>query len=258
MAKDAKGAKDSASNVQLLTTHYYRENQRRGSAELLLHPDPRLKDVLVRLRTASQHSGIPWRICETNSFSGGGLRGVSDSFVGTLWTLDFMLLLAAYGCAGVNIETGVNQLGFVSSYSPIQDDGKGMNTAGPSYYGMLAFAAAARGCDEILPIDFDAMGINVTAYALGAEGKPRSVVVVNKDRAQDTQFSIKQLGTSAVSVLRLTAPSAESKSGITLGRSGVDLRGRWTAASEEHIQDGVVTVPRMSAVVLRSPDHAHV
>jgi len=257
MAKDAKGAKDSASNVQLLTTHYYRENQKRGSAELLLYPDPRLKDVLVRLRAASQASGIPWRMCETNSFSGGGLPGVSDSFIGTLWTLDFMLLLAVYGCAGVNVETGVNQLGFISSYSPIQDDGKGRNTAGPSYYGMLGFAAAARGCDEILPMDFDAMGINVTAYALGAEGKLRSVVVVNKDGARDAQLSIKQLGMSAASFLRLTAPSAESKSGITFGDSAVDPSGRWMAASEEHIQDGSVTVPRMSAAILRSTDHAH-
>jgi hypothetical protein len=104
MAADANG------DVQLLTTHYYWNNQSRGSAEQLLVAPPRLKDILTRLRTASRQSGIPWRMCETNSFSGGGLPGVSDTFVGALWTLDFMLLLAQYGCAGVNIETGVNQL----------------------------------------------------------------------------------------------------------------------------------------------------
>lgn len=62
MARDANG------EVQLLTTHYYRTNQTRGTAEQLLTPDPRLIDVLTRLRTASQQSGIPWRMCETNSF----------------------------------------------------------------------------------------------------------------------------------------------------------------------------------------------
>ena len=80
MAKDAHG------DVQLLTTHYYRGGQNRGSAEQLLHPDPRLKDVLTRLRTASQQSGISWRMCETSSFSGGGLKGVSDTMIGALWT----------------------------------------------------------------------------------------------------------------------------------------------------------------------------
>lgn len=87
MARDANG------DVQLLTTHYYRGGQKQGSAEQLLAPDPRLKSILERLRAASKASGIPWRMCETNSFFGGGLPGVSDTFVGALWTLDFMLLL---------------------------------------------------------------------------------------------------------------------------------------------------------------------
>jgi hypothetical protein len=259
MAKDAKAAKDLASNVQLLTTHYYREYQKRGSAEQLLHADPRLNDALVRLRAASRESGIPWRMCETNSFSGGGLPGVSDTFVGALWTLDYMMLLAEYGCAGVNIETGVNQLGFISSYSPIVDDGKGPATAGPSYYGMLAFATASKDCPEVLPIDFDAQGINMTAYTLGAGGKPRSVVVVNKDRVQDANLSLKSFGMKRVSVLRLSAPSAESKTGITFGGSGADTGAAsegWRAVNEESISDGMVHVPRMSAVVVRASGRA--
>lgn len=71
---------------------------------------------------------------------------MSDTFIGALWTLKVMLLLAQYGCAGVNMETGVNQLGFISSYSPIQDDTKGVNSAGVPYYGMLAFATAFADC----------------------------------------------------------------------------------------------------------------
>ncbi len=103
MAQDARG------RVQLLTTHYYRNGQARGSAEQLTLPDPRLRNVAERLRIASQQSGIPWRMCEMNSFSGGGRPGVSDTFIGALWTLNVMLYLAQSGCAGINIETGVNQ-----------------------------------------------------------------------------------------------------------------------------------------------------
>jgi hypothetical protein len=245
-------AKDSKHDVQLLTTHYYRGNQKHGTAEQLLHSDPQLKDALVRLRSIAQQSGIPWRMCETNSFSGGGRPGVSDTFVGALWTLDYMLLLAEYGCSGVNIETGVNQLGFVSFYSPIQDDGKGMNTAAASYYGMLAFAAASANCPEILPIDLDTNGINMTTYVLGADGEPRSVVVVNRDRLQDARLSITELGLGTVLALRLLAPSPDSNTGLTLGSSAVDSEGRWTAKTEERIHDGTVAVPRMSGLVLRS------
>ena len=248
MARDAKG------DVQLLTTHYYRNGQKRGTAEQLLFPDPRLKDVLTRLRAASQQSGIPWRMCETNSFSGGGRPGVSDTFVGALWTLDYMLLLASYGCSGVNLETGVNQLGFVSSYSPIKDDGHGVNTAGIPYYGMLAFATAFAGCHEILPMEIADQDPQLTVYVLGAAGKAASVVVVNKNRLQDADLSIAELGMGPVSALRLLSPSAESTTQVTFAGAMVDPEGRWTAKSQERIRDGHVSVPRMSAVVLRRAD----
>ena len=245
MAEDANG------DVQLLTTHYYRNNQSRGSADQLLAPDAHLKEVLTRLGTASRQSGIPWRMCETNSFSGGGLPGVSDTFAGALWTLDFMLLLAEYGCAGVNIETGVNQLGFISSYSPIQDDGKGTNTAGIPYYGMLAFRQAMAGCSEVLPASIDIGGFNVTAYVLGHQGKPRSVVVVNRD-IRDLNISIRELGFSDVSGLRMLAPAPDSNTEVTLGGAAVDQDGQWRSASEERFSKQVVAVPKMSAAVLRS------
>jgi len=244
-------AEESHGDVQILTTHYYRNGQTHGSVEQLINPDPALKEKLMRLRTASQRSGIPWRMCETNSFSGGGRPGVSDTLVGALWTLDYMLLLAQYGCSGVNMETGMNQLGFVSSYSPIQDDGKGVNTAGVPYYGMLGFATAIADCAEILPVEFDAQGANVTAYAAGTAGKPRAVIVVNRDHSPDVNVSLQRLGLRSVSVLRLLA-SAESKTGVTFGGAAVDNSGHWTATEQEHIRDGMVRVPPMSAAVLRA------
>ena len=211
MASDAKG------EVQLLTTHYYRNGQRRGSAEQLLKPDPRLEDVLARLRKISQDSGIPWRMCEINSFSGGGLPGVSDTLVGALWTLNTMLILAQYGCAGVNMETGVNQLGFVSSYSPIQDDGSGVNSAGVPYYGMLAFATAFAGCHQLFPLEADEKSESVHAYMFGTGGTPRSVAIVNVDSTMAARVSLAGLKAERATVLRLVAPAADSRTGVRFG-----------------------------------------
>lgn len=245
-------ANGSKGDVQLLTTHYYRGNQKSGTAEQLLRSDPGLGALLVRLRTVSAQSEIPWRMCETNSFFGGGRSGVSDTFVGSLWVLDYMLLLAQYGCSGVNIETGINQLGFISSYSPIQDDLRGTNTAGPSYYGMLAFSTAFADCNQILPIDAGAPDINMTIYVLGSSGKPRSIVIVNKDSLQDAHLSTRELGIERSVALRLSAPSADSKTGITFADSAVAPDGRWKAGTKDEIRDGAIAVPRLSAVVLRS------
>lgn len=244
MSKDAHG------DVQLLTIHYYRNGQRRGSVEQLAVPDPMLQSKLKRLKATARQSGIPWRMCETNSFSGGGRPGVSDTMLAALWTLDYMLLLAQYGCAGVNIETGVNQLGFVSFYSPIQDDGKGNNTAGVPYYGMLACVTAMDGSPEVLPIDMDLHGMNITAYALGTAGKPRSLVVVNRDASQDAEVVFADLKMGSVHAMRLSAPSEFSRADVTFAGAAVDAGGHWRPRKVESIRNGKVTVPRMSAVVL--------
>jgi hypothetical protein len=246
MSEDAKG------EVQLLTTHYYRNGQARGSAEQLISADPRLDDVLASLRAASRQSGIPWRMCEMNSFSGGGRPGVSDTFLGALWTLNIMLLLAQSGCAGVNLETGVNQLGFVSSYSPIQDDGKGVNSAGVPYYGMLAFAAAFEGCHQMFPLDAGSWSDSLDSYVLGANGTPRNAVIVNMDPAVDVQVSVAKLGMKDARVLCMVAQAADSKVGVTLGGAQVDESGRWKARSKERISNGYVSVPRSSAALVLS------
>jgi hypothetical protein len=250
MAADAKG------DVQLLTTHYYRNGQKRGSAEQLLSPDPRLDDIAARLRVASERSGLPWRMCEMNSFSGGGLPGASDTFIDALWTLDVMLRLAEGGCAGVNMETGVNQLGFVSSYSPIQDDGKGANSAGAPYYGMLAFATAFAGCHQMFPLERALENDAVSMYALGSQGKAHRLVVINRSREDDIGVSLAQSDLDHIldhaDVLRLEAPAAESTAGVTLGRAAINEAGRWKAKSHERVRSRSVDVPRMSAVVLRS------
>ena len=248
MAEDAHG------DVQLLTTHYYFTDQNHGKADDLLHPDPRLMNILVRLRAASTASHIPWRMCETNSFSGGGLRGVSDTFLGALWTLDYVLLLAAFGCSGVNIETGVNQLGFISPYSPIQDDSRENYSAGIPYYGMLAFAEAARGCGEIVALQLPSQPPSslgeVTGYALGDAGRLSAVAIINRGDS-DVCVSLAQLGFHRrLYALRLLAPSLFSKTNVTLAGASVDENGNWKPTHIEPVESSSVLVPKTSAVVL--------
>jgi hypothetical protein len=241
-------AADASGEVQLLTTHYYRGAQAKGTAEQLATPDPELREKLEKLRKAARASGIPYRICETNSFFGGGRPGLSDTLLGALWVLDFMLLLARYGCAGVNIETGVNQLGFVSSYSPIQDDGKGRNYAGAPYYGMLACAMALRDAPEVLPLEVDAGGRNVTVHALGHSRRLRSLTIVNRDSRAAVVGLPKMTPAQA---FRLAGPSALSQSGVTFAGATVDDDGRWEPQQPETVRESEITVPAMSAVVLR-------
>jgi hypothetical protein len=114
------------------------------------------------------------------------------------------------------------------------------------------------GGQEALPIEVDTSGVDLTAYALGTGGKPHSVVVVNRERTRDVHIDLAQLGLGSVAVLRLTAPSADSKTGITFGGATVDTNGHWKARDHDHVSGSNVTVSAMSAVVLHSTDrHKH-
>ncbi len=206
---------------------------------------------MQRLRRASVGSGLPWRMCETNSFFGGGRPGVSDTFTGALWTLDYMLLLAGAGCAGVNMETGVNQLGFISSYSPIQDDGAGRNSAGVPYYGMLAFALATRDAPDVYATALPLAGGDIRAYALGKAGRLRSVVLINRSVERSVRISLPMAPWDNFTAVRLSAPSLDSRTDITLGGASMDASGAWSPASEPSLH-GKVDLPAGSAVILRA------
>jgi hypothetical protein len=244
-------AKDAPGEVQLLTTHYYRAGQRQGTLDQLMRPDPALGEKLTRLGLASRVSGIPWRMCETNSFSGGGRPGLSDTFAAALWTLNYLLQLAQSGCAGVNLETGMNQLGFMSFYSPIKAVANGDVEVGASYYGMLAFAAAVAGGAEMLPAKLETRDSDIVAYAIGKHARPQAAVIINWSETHERSVSLTALGFRSPMVLLLAAPSLNSKDGVTFGQAQIDAFGRWKPAATERIDRSQIVIPPATAVLLK-------
>jgi hypothetical protein len=224
-------ARDEGKDVKLLTHHYYRSGQRQPAATFdnLLHTDPRLIKILDQLRADSQRYGVPYRLVEINSFSGGGKPGVSDTFTSALWALDLLFTLSAYEGAGLNLETGLNQLGFVSSYSPIFDDQQGHLSARPCYYAVLAFALAGRG--RRIRTDVSSSGANVTAYGALDKNAHVWITVINKDPAQRARTKVSSTSSfKSVDVMRLTAPSFDAKTGTTLAGNAVSAEGYWQAS----------------------------
>src|SRR3954470_3214751 len=180
----ARFAHDEGGDIALLTAHHYVTGQDKPDATqgTLLAEDKKYQSALAIYRQASNAAAKPWRMCETNSFYGGGKDGVSNSFAAALWALDYLLVLASYGCAGVNMETSVNHLGKISYYTPISDDLNGHYGAAPEYYGLLAFAQLSDG--GMSPVAVAANGINLTAWSVVSRGE-RALAIINKDTAQD-------------------------------------------------------------------------
>ena len=174
---------------------------------------------------------------------------MSDTILGALWLLDLMALLARFGCSGVNVETGVNQLGFVSSYSPIWDDGRADKRTGAPYYGMLAFASARAGCGQNIAVDLSEDRPGLTAYAFGNDGTVRSLVLINRSTAA-VNVSTATLGLRTGAVNRLTGPASNGTTGVMFGGAAVDADGFWSAQLREHMRDGLLHVPSMCAAVV--------
>jgi len=252
----ASFAEDQGSNIKLLTEHYYRAGQKQPAAtfENLLHTDPRFVKVTDQLREDSHRFGIPYRLVELNSFSGGGKLGVSDTFTSALWALDLLFTLAFADGAGINLETGVNHLGFISPYSPIFDDEQGHFSARLSYYAMLAFALAGRG--RRIETSLDASGVNMTAYSVVNEDGRTWLTLINKDLSSGAHVKITcPQGSRSSEVMRLTAPAFDSKTDVMLGGAEVSSEGHWKAKSSLTLKQSggriEIELPTASAALIK-------
>lgn len=251
-----KFARMEAADLKLATHHHYRTGATKPDAtiEVLLQSDKRWEERLEKLRQMTAETGIGYRINEMNSIYGGGKPGVSDTFASALWCLDALFVLASHGCAGVNLQTDINQLGWVSHYSPIFRDDAGRLSARPSYYGMLAFAVAGKG--RLLKLTASETPIPLSAYATRSPDGPVWVTLVNKDLTQPAHVELTlPEGCTTAEAYRLTAPSVESRSEVTLAGVQITPAGVWTLPDAEKVsvtgRIASLPVPAASAALVR-------
>ncbi len=215
----------------------------------LLLPGTMAKDVTMvdEHLAAAKAAGMRYRLAECNSVSNGGRAGVSDTFVSALWATDFLFSVAEHGADGINFHCNLKP----GSYSPLSwSKAEGSYVVHPLYYAMLAFKEAGRG--RVLPTTVRCAA-NVSAHAtLGADGKVRALLT-NKDLAQAVVVHL-ATGRTKGSVMRLLAPSADAKNGITFAGSATGTDGKWTAKTSEPISssgtDLTVTLPAGTAALV--------
>jgi hypothetical protein len=254
--------------IALLTCHYYK-----GGAtsvppptveNLIAYPDPNLPLVCGAMRAGalSIHipaPNIPWRMSESNSYTGGGEPGVSNAYASSLWVIDHMASIALFGATGVNMHGGGGSTGYTvtgdNSYTPIEDNNNGVVVgANPIYYGMLLFNMLGEGA--LLTTSASAGALNVSAYTVAASGG-LNIIIVNKDTTQNMQASIAcGQAVHTASLLELTGPSLSATSGVTIQGATVGVDGSFApgaAYTAPQISGQTVNcyVPALSAVLLQ-------
>lgn len=246
---------DFKDRIALATSHVYHlsapetdpKAQRYTSVEKLLgekYPD----DWIIKLKDATS-VGVPYRVGECNTASGGGKRGVSNAFVSALWSIDFMFDVAQAGGQGVNFHGSFT----ANNYSPIVfDKPTSRYVPAPMYYGMLFFSRAAQG--RLVASECKTDANFITHSVLGADGKLR-VTLVNKDLTKTVAASISSGAKfTKGQALRLTAPAVDATNGVTFGGAAVNADGTWAPKTTEGLTlsagQTTVTLPPASAALL--------
>ena len=194
---------------------------------------------------AASAAGLPFRLGECNSASGGGTDGVSDVFASALWGADFLFDMASRGLAGINFHGYFYDRG----YTPFC-----LRRPLCAASDLLQSAAVPPGC----PRPYRARGVRDDgqglAHATLGDDRKLRVVLINKDPGHAAVVSVAHGSERRKGqAIRLTAPSVTSKEGVTLTRNAVNRDGTWTplAGASEPVQSlkGTFDVPLPAASV---------
>jgi hypothetical protein len=245
--------------------HYYAEGPPDSPSTTmarLLAPDPHIDRDLARIIKAADMAGIDYRMTEGNSCYRGGKPGMSNAFCSALWAADYMLKLASYGCAGVNLhgggaaqirqslgghlpgekmDPGAAELAKEGSfYTPIAGSRETGFKARPVFYGMKLADLLAGG--RMRAVNLGVAGPAATAYAADMEDGKTRIVVINKDASSDLPVRI--ASRHGAKIWRLEAPSLNATTGVTLAGATIDAAQPWKPKREEHVasQAGFVTI----------------
>ncbi|GBF89859.1 hypothetical protein Rsub_02563 [Raphidocelis subcapitata] len=227
--------------ISMVTIHWYRDRaENYNTAETLLDENEMRADAgsLRRLVETAGKWSKALRVAEMNSISNSGLRGVSDTLSGALWSLDAALEVAASGSTGVNFHWGSGS----NVYSAVirrTKDGKPPIVKPPFYAYALLQMALTPGSRLLLgatPTPGNpARPPSLKVWPLfHPETNTLRVVLINKHASEPAVLflSANRGHFGPATLLRLTAPGGLSATrNITLGGVAYSPEGISTAGT---------------------------
>jgi hypothetical protein len=197
----------------------------------------------------AHRAGLPFRLTELNSVTCGGLSGVSDTFATALWAPDALFELLHAGVDAVNVHIRANAIN-----GPFSLARSGLR-ARPLLYGLILFARTLGPGAQLVQARVRARGaLHLKVWAVRALGNVLRVLIVNKG-THNVRLALKLPAVGPASLERLLAPSARSRTGITLDGQHLGSDGTWRQApNTPTITPGVhgyaVTVAARSATLM--------
>jgi hypothetical protein len=207
------------------------------------------------LGNATEGSGIPYVIGETNSISCQGAFNISDVMASAVWAVDYVMYLSSLKVSRVHFHMGTRY-----RYSPWQPIFYNETVAHvkPLYYGNLFNAAVFAGGEKQTEVLVN--GTNFGAYAVYSSGILESIVAVNLNMWNSTFDPVQRpytalklpWGWDDAKVSRLTSPGVDIADNITIAGQYVDANAKIVGRKQYgEVVDGEVLVGAGEAVLIQ-------
>jgi hypothetical protein len=220
---------------------------------------------LARYMAVAHARRTRFRMDETNTVSCGGRPGISDTFAAALWAVGYIAQTMSAGAVGINLQGAPANC---SGYSPVcatspANLANGVLQAQPEWYALL-LTSSLRGDRPLHTRVVAPEKPNLAVSALRAPDGAVKFVIVEDDPAGAPGAALRLHvghGMRSASVLELSAPAPNSRSGVLLGGHAVARDGSWRPPRQLRriaVRHGVVALdlPAARAVLVTVSAHA--
>jgi Glycosyl hydrolase family 79 C-terminal beta domain len=198
----------------------------------------------------AHQAGLKFRLTEFNSVTCGGKAGVSNTFSTALWAPDALFTAMRAGVDGANLHVRDDTIN-----APFTIGRSGLRPR-PLLYGLLMFTRTLGPQAQLVRLHLAAArSLNLSAWAVRIKGRILHVLLIDKGSRTvrvDLRLPTRANGT----IQRLLAPSAYSRSGVTLDGQELNYAGGWTGTPRTEtiapaLRGGYeLTVARRSAALM--------
>lgn len=164
---------------------------------------------------------LPYRVTELGSGTCGGLGGVNDRFVTSLWVINQLFSFISAGIDGVNVHLRANAPNTAIVADP---GGCSCLQARPLLYGLAAFANTLQPNDVLTQVQ-GSVQPNVSVWPLYGSDGWRLALVNTSSSSQLVNLSIPASGT--MTLTPLSAPTPWSGQ-VTFGGQTITGQGTWS------------------------------
>jgi hypothetical protein len=169
----------------------------------------------------AKKAGVPVRLTEINSITCGGLDGVSPTFSTALWAPDAVFQLVKEGVSAVNLHARV-----FAPNAPFRFSERGI-IAHPLMYGLILFARTLGRDSRLVPVKLDGKsGLNLRAWAVRVGKNTLHMLLFDKG-PKSVRLTLHLPASGPLTVERLLAPSAKSRTGVTFAGQHLGEDVKW-------------------------------